>query len=176
MKYSIMHFLLVLVASLLISAGYGIWYVAVSNKSADVAELQNEITTATEAIARIASVRAELVKISGDEAKVRSYFVSETEVVAFINDLESRGLTQKAPIKVLSVSKSGSSSRPILLLSLEMQGTFDAIMRTIGAIEYSPYDLTISSLSIGKDAKDIWQANLNLIVGSVPVKTVTNTP
>ncbi|MEK7086166.1 MAG: hypothetical protein AAB709_00900 [Patescibacteria group bacterium] len=176
MKSSSTHFILVLAASLLISAGYGIWYAAVSNKSNDVAELQNKITTATETVARIASARAALAEISSDEAKVRSYFVSETEVVAFINNLESRGLAQGAPIQVLSVSTSGSSARPTLLLTLAAQGTFDAIMRTVGAIEYAPYDLTISSLSIEQDAKDAWQATLNLIVGSVPVKAATKTP
>ena len=40
-------------------------------------------------------------------------------------------------------------------------------MSTIGAIEYAPYDLTISSLSVTQGTENGWHANLNILVGSV---------
>src|SRR3989344_5248216 len=38
--------------------------------------------------------------------------------------------------------------------------------------EYAPYNLSIAKLSVGKDEKDIWHANIELLVGSVPASSV----
>jgi len=175
MRSPLAHLLLALVISIAAIASYGAWYAAVSNKSKEVADLQGQITAATQSIGRVASARAALAGIADEEAKVRGYFVPESGVVAFINDLESRGLAQKAAVTMLSVSTGGTAARPTLLLSLSLEGTFDAIMRTVGAIEYAPYDLSISTLSVGWEDKNTWRADLNLVVGSVSTKTASTT-
>ena len=162
------RFLIVLAIGAAALAGYGFWYAAVSAKSADVAAVQNQIVAATETVSRVAAARAALAEIAGDEAKVRAYFVSEADVVSFINALESLGLSQKAAVSVDSVATGKSSGRSTLMLALSVKGTFDAVMRTVGAIEYAPYDIMVSTLSVGQDAKNSWHADLSLVVGSVP--------
>lgn len=176
MKSSLSHFLIALAVCVGTLTSYGIWYSTVSNKSTEVASVQNQIIIATENASRIAAARAALAEIAGDEAKVQSYFVSEAGVVGFINTLEALGVSQKATVSVLSVATGGSPTRPTLQLALSVKGSFDAVMRTVGAIEYSPYDLSISTLSVGQDAKDSWHATLSLTVGSVPPTAVTSTP
>ncbi len=177
MKSPLTHFILALTACTIVLVGYGFWYAAVSAKSAAVASLQDQISTKTETISRMAAARATLAELSGDEAVVQGYFVPETGVVAFIDSLESRGQAQGAGVSVLSVSTSGTTAQPALTLLLTVTGTFDAVMRTIGAIEYAPYDISIATLSVGKgDAKDSWRADLKLLVGSVAADTVTPTP
>lgn len=176
MKSSLIHLLPALAISFAVGAGYVVWYGIVSDKSREVAGLQNQIIAASETISRIASARAALTEIAGDEAKVQSYFVSETGVVSFINELEARGFARESTIDVTSVSTGGSPSRPMLILTLSIQGTFDSVMRTVGSIEYSPYDISVSSFSIGQDLKDTWRATLGLKVGSVPAKAATSTP
>ena len=171
MKSPLIHFLLALAVFAAVLFGYGVWYAVVSNKSSEVSDLQSQIITASENMGRIASTRAAFAEIAGDEAKVQNYFVSESGVVAFINSLEALGAAQKATVNVLSVSTGGSSSRPALLLSITIRGTFDAVMRTLGVIEYAPYSLSISTLSIGKDSQKNWQADVNLIVGSIAGST-----
>ena len=171
-----MDLLLALAAALLVVVGYGLWYAALSKKSNEAVALQEQVMIASENMKRIASARAALADIAGDEANVRSYFVSESAVVSFIDDLERRGQAQKSSLNVLSVSKSGTPSRPTLVFALSIQGTFDAIMRTIGSIEYAPYDIALSRASVAKDAKEGWHAEISLTVGSVPVKAVTSTP
>jgi hypothetical protein len=157
-----------IVICILVLTGYGVWYSAISAKSADVADLQSSIDTKTETVNRIAATRATLAGIADDEATVQGYFVPETGVVAFINALEARGKEQGASISVLSVSTSGTSARPTLTLMLSIKGTFDEVMRTIGSIEYAPYDLSVSTLSIAQDATSVWHADLKLLIGSVP--------
>lgn len=147
--------------------GYGIWYSTIAAASTAVAELQNRIVTETESANRIASVRSAIAELSVDELAVQNYFVSEVDAVAFINDIEARGRSQGTAVTVLSVSTGTDRSQPILALSLMVRGTFDAVMRTVGAIEYAPYALSISELSLAQDAKNNWSANLKLRVGSV---------
>ncbi len=180
MRSSLTHFLIAILVAVVALAVYGAGYIAVSNKSVEVASLQGQITAASAAMSRTAAARAALAEIAGDEANVRSYFVSENNVVAFINDLEARGLAQKATVSVLSVATGGTPTRPTLTLALTVKGSFDAVMRTIGVIEYAPYDAEVSALSVGQDPKNGWQATLTLVVGSVPATNdstaATSTP
>jgi len=178
MKSSLAQLVAAIAVCTAVLIGYGFWYATVSAKSAAVAILQNQIDTRTETVKRMVSTRAALAEISGDEAVVQSYFVPETGVVAFIDGLESRGRALGATVTVLSVSTVKSSAQPALELALSIAGTFDAVMRTVGAIEYAPYDITVSMLSATErgDTKSTWHADLKLLVGSVPAGAVTLTP
>lgn len=166
MKTPLLHILIACSVCVAIFVGQGLWYSVVAGKSSAVAALQSQIEMKSEAAGRIASSRAELAKIANDEVTVRSYFVSENDIVAFIDGLQERGLSQETIVKVLSVSAGGTSTRPTLAIAVTVTGAFDAVMRTIGSIEYAPYDLSISKLSVMKNDKKIWSANLELVVGS----------
>jgi hypothetical protein len=175
MKSPTIHFFGALAVLALVSSGYGVWYSVVSHKSQYVANVQQQIDDANKNVSRIASARAALAEIANDEAQVKSYFVPESGVVAFITTLERLGTAQNSRVSVLSVSTAGSTAQPILVLSLSIKGTFDAVMRTVGAIEYAPYDLSVSRLSVGQDDKNLWHADLSLSVGSAPAATSTST-
>lgn len=146
---------------------YGIWYSFVETKNIIVAELQNQIDIKKETAGRVSFARQALSEIAGDEAIVQSYFVPETGVVSFIDNLETLGRLQKATVDVLSVSKENAKARPTIVLTVSIKGTFDAVMRTIGSIEHSPYDVSIPSLSVGKDEKNTWYADIKMLVGSI---------
>lgn len=168
MKSPLVHIIFAFSLCVAMLIGYGVWYAVIKDKSAAVASLESQIVTKTDAMSRVASARAALAEIAGDEARMQGYFVPETGVVAFINNLEALGQTQgSTTISVLSVSTSGAT----LTFTLTIKGTFDAVMRTVGAIEYAPYDLSISTLSLIQDGKNIWHADLNLLVGSVSAST-----
>lgn len=152
-------------------AGYGAWYAYVSAESQRVASLQSQIEEATKNVDHITSAKAALAEIADDEAAVQSYFVPESGVVSFINNLEQLGALQKANLSVVSVSTAGSSTQPVLLLTLSITGTFDAVMRTVGLVEYAPYDVSISKFSIMAQGKGGWQANVSITVGSATAQT-----
>lgn len=155
---------------------YALWYGAVAKKSASVALLQSQIDTQSETASRISSARAALTEIAGDEAAVRSYFVPESGVVGFINDLEARAKLQGAKVSVRSVGATGKDDNAGLEITLTISGTFSAVMRTIGTIEYSPYALTTTSLAVGGNSEDGWQADMHAIVGSTSATAKTTTP
>jgi|CXWL01.1.fsa_nt_gi hypothetical protein len=175
MKSPLYHGLLALIVSIGVSIGYGVWYGTVSSKSSEVLQLQGKIVASSANASRMATARIAFAQISGDEAKVQSYFVSEDSIVSFITDLQSRGLSHKVVVKVLSVSK-GTSSQSTLVLALSLSGTFDAVMRTLGTIEYAPYAISITTLSVQQDTQNSWHADLNLAVGSTPLSRATSTP
>jgi len=180
MKSSFFHFVMIVIAGSAVLAGYGAWYKIVSDESASVANLQNQIDTKTEAANRAASARATIAEIASGENALQGYFVPQTGVVAFINGLEAQGQALGTMINVLSVS-AGTGKRSTFVLSLTVKGTFDAVMRTVGVIEYAPYDLSLTQFSLNQDAKNSWHANLGLVVGSTNAsstdsETATSTP
>ena len=176
MKSSLTQFIGALVLLILSVFGYGVWYATVAAQSTSVANLESQINTKTAAASRIASARAALAEIAGDEAAVQSYFVPETGVVSFIDNLETNARAQGATLSVLSVSTSGTGAQSAFIFALTINGSFDAVMRTVGAIEYAPYALSISALSLGQDSKKGWNANLSLRVGSLAQSSATSTP
>jgi len=175
MKSSVIHMSIWVFICAVTIVGQGFWYAIIVNKSADVADLQNQIDTKTETAGKVAAARTALAEIAGDESAVQSYFVPETEVVSFINNLEDRARAQKTTMKVLSVSVDNSSKQTSLVLSLVVSGTFDAVMRTVGAIEFAPYDVLISKLSLANEEKNVWNANLEIVVGSVSANVESST-
>lgn len=167
MKSSFIHSIIACSVCVAMVIGYEFWYGVTKAKSAAVAHLESQIVAKTETAHRIASARASLAEIAGDEASMQNYFVSETDVVSFITNLEAQGKTQGTVVSVLSVSASDPGRQPTLTVILTITGTFDAVMRTLGAIEYAPYALSVSTLSVEQDSKNSWHANLNLLVGSM---------
>lgn len=158
---------------------YFFLYSLISDKSLTVASLEQQINDQTATTERVAAARAALAEIAGDEAVVQSYFVPEAGVVSFINSLESIGSSLGTQVSINSVSASGAGSRAQLALSLSVGGSFDGVMRTLGAIEYAPYDLSVTNIAVSGDAKG-WRGTANLIVGSSasssPALPVTSSP
>lgn len=175
MKSPLTHFILALIGSLSVAAWYVSWYSTVSQKSSDVVNLQNQITAASDNMSRIASTRATLAQIADDEADIQNYFVSDANIVSFINELEALGSEEGAVVSVVSVSKGGSRTLPKLLLTLSVDGTFDAVMRTVGAVEYAPYAISVSMLSVARGVKGGWHADFHITVDSLPAATATST-
>lgn len=177
MKSTFIQLILALVVCTAALVGYWVWYGTVASTSAAVTALQSQIDTKTRVASRMATTRSALAEIVGDEAVVQNYFISETGVVAFIDGLETLGRTNGATaVNVLSVSTDGASAQQMFKFTLSIKGTFDAVMRTVGAIEYAPYAISISSLSIGQDTKNDWHADLTFLVGASATSTPPNTP
>lgn len=166
------HLALALVALCLALVSYGLTYRALSERSAAVADLKGQVDGKAAMARRIASARAALSQIAGDESALQSHFVSATGVVLFINRLEEYGKRQGAEVAVSSVSAGGTREQPSFLFTVAITGTFDAVMRTIGMIEYAPYHIAISQVSATK-ADQGWAANLEFRVGSLAPATST---
>jgi hypothetical protein len=149
------------------SGAYLWWYSAVAVASAQAQSLANDITTRSRAELRITAARTTLANLALAESTVAGYFVAQANIVPFIEQLQTLGAASGATVSVLSVSAGTGAANPPITISLSISGTFDHVARAVGAIEYAPYDLTVSSLTITqtKDKKS-WQAGMIIVVGS----------
>ncbi len=171
----ITHTLLVIVVLIIAFSAYGIWYTAVSRKSAEASSLAAEIQTKHQDSERIKAAKDELQKISSEESLVNGYFVSTNDVVPFLETLQSTGKSLGSTVEVVSVSADPGKPHAHLNLSLSITGSFDSVVRTLGAFEYSPYDTSLQSLTLdtpqtgtGKAAQ--WTAAATFVIGT------TNSP
>jgi hypothetical protein len=160
---------------------YAAWYQTVATASAAADNLGNEITVRSRTQVLITAARAALAQLSSTETDVEAYFVAPQNVVPFIETLQSLGSSIGSTVNVLSVAASPvpggtSAALPTITISLSITGTFDQVVRTIGAIEYAPYDLTISMLSLSAGAKGIWTADVTLLVGSTASSAAATLP
>lgn len=173
----LIHLSIALLVSIL-SITFYLWaYDHVAYKSRLVAQLEQTIQTQTEATSRMSSARNALAELNDSEAQIASYFVQEAEVVNFITDMEGQGKALGTLVRVSSVEKVETESHPTLSVSLIVTGSFDAVMRTVGAIEYAPYHLSVTKFSLTKNEENTWQANLEIYIGSVPLAaTVSSSP
>ena len=159
---------LVFVAALLL---YGSWYGQVGKESADAAGLADQIQQRSQNSVRTQEARAELEHALSEESSIRDYFVNTADVVPFLESLQTTGTKLGSKVDVVSVSTQVAKPRSLLQLSLHITGPFDSVMRTIGAIEYQPYDTSVSSLTLDTTGGNggtagTWTAALTLFVGT----------
>lgn len=151
--------------------GYVLWYKVIAAESGRAVLLDREIRAHSADASRTGALKATLAEIENDEALVQGYFVSEANVAAFVDDLEARGRALGAVVDTTSVANADTPEHSAIAVALIITGSFDAVLRTIGSIEYAPYDLMVSSLVFTRDVpKPGWRADLKLVVGSAPTK------
>ncbi len=152
---------------LAVVGAYGVWYARVAEKSVQMAELQKSILVKNETISRIAIARATLQKNQDPAHNLTTYLVAQKDVVAFISFLESTAKKTGTILEVMTVAPAeDTKNSPALALTLSIDGHFTALMQTLGAIEYAPYAISFSSLTLMKREKDLWHAEVRALVGS----------
>lgn len=144
------------------------WYRHITYLNAELAQIEGELAARGGDAPQSRTARERLAQ---DQALVEEYLVFGDKVPAFINDLEARGEALGATVTTASVGKSGTGLEEKLLLSQTIKGSFATVLQTVGAIEYAPYALTITSLALVKDIDGGWHADLKLVVASPPPLT-----
>lgn len=186
MKNSYAQLAIALVLLLAVFGAYGMWYHELSSVSDDVGTLTSEVALKNLDAAQAASAEKELTKLSTEEGAIEGYFVPSSDVVSFLEDTEGIGTATGAKVSVVSVN-ANPTPRPHLDLSLKIVGSFDAVLRTVGAIEYGPQDVRTSTLtldSVPDDKAPTWTATMAVKVGTTstspkaptPSTTATTTP
>lgn len=137
-------------AAILIGAGalYGVGYYTLNNLTKKAASLESDIQTKTALLNRATRARTQLTSLESEEATINQYSVGKEQVVSFLEAVEGGGRALGSHVDVLSVNDQVVDGHSRISLSLSITGSFDAVMRTLGAIEYSPYDGVIESVNL----------------------------
>lgn len=176
-------FSLILSFVLLVAAlsGYFVFYHAVNVLGDKVTTLRTQIAVKS-AVSGATPASIDSAAITAAKREAVQYFVDPSGIADFLGGLESIGTTTGAHVAVVSVAEDKKSSGR-LIIALQATGSFDAVLRTVGVIEYSPYDLTVSNLVLSapsknddKSAVGSWTASMTVSVGSTSfLKTVAPT-
>lgn len=167
MNKPLIHLAVALIALIAVGVGYAFWYGVVRDTREAVAALTIDAETKEAAAGQISEARSTLSSLAADEAFFGSYFVSTTTVVSFLESIEATGESLGARVEVASVTP-GSPTR--LSVAVRITGSFSAVMRTVGAIEHAPYDITVANLTVDTNAasEGAWTATATFSVGTGP--------
>ncbi|KND50130.1 MAG: hypothetical protein AB203_04060 [Parcubacteria bacterium C7867-008] len=170
MKKPLTHLIIAGILLLIAVGAYGVWFVMVDTENAKARALATEIETKSQDASRIAEAKAALAALALNETAVSSHFISPNDVVPFLGSLGSTGAALGSKVDVVSVGADPvSSGQGHLTLSIRITGSFDAVLRTLGAFEYAPYDVSLSNLSFDRSGESGWSAAVTLRVGTGPV-------
>ncbi|HEX8946619.1 MAG TPA: hypothetical protein VF829_00160 [Candidatus Paceibacterota bacterium] len=186
-RSTLIRFALALAVLLAAGGGYAWWQTRLDAMRASVAEQAQEILDTRAALAHATKEKAMLGELAEDEAAVQSHLVSDASIVSFLNMLESTGRASGADVSIVSVSPQKNGAHPMLTVSAEAEGSFSAVVRTVGAIESVPYYVVVRSLTLsyvkapgegdGAHAKGgHWTATFTAAVGAFAQIASTTTP
>lgn len=159
--------MLVLVVAIVATVTASVVTVQVREKAVQLAQ---EVATKQEEALRVASAKAALPVLAQSEEALLQYCTKSSDIVPFLERLEKQGRAAGVAVEVLSVSpEQGAQNR--IALSLTMSGSFDAVVRSIGTIEYSPYDSVVKTVALDSgtetDTKTpTWTAAVVLSLGT----------
>lgn len=147
MKNPYVHLAGALVLLIAAVAGYLLWNGALSSKRAEAAQDAAALATLRANAALASAASEQLSSLGADAAEINAYFIDSANVVPFLETLQETGTRLGAKVDVQSVTAK-NDGRPHLDLSLAISGPFAAVARTVGAIEFAPYDIKVTSLSM----------------------------
>lgn len=147
--------LIQLIVALAVLAGaialYSFWYVQVAKETKHSIELLSQIDATVQSAVTAAETSDTLAALAADEAAIQGYRVKLADIVSFLERIEGTGRTLGTSVEVISVSdKPGADGR--IALTVRILGSFDTVLRTLGAIEYGPYDSRITNLTFDTPA------------------------
>lgn len=164
------QFGLALLFALLAGLLYGWWYVQVTTEIAQSEALAAEAQMLGEEFSRSALARTELAALAVDEAFVAGRFLPVPEIVEFLEELETTGRSFGAQVSVVSVADATTKGR--LSVALSIAGSFDAVMRTIGAVEYGRYASVVRNLTLDTAGEGEWSASMTMEVEAATAPTI----
>lgn len=171
----------VALAALVLASGlYGFGYYELTKLTQRGQTLATEIEQKNTELTGAARARSALVTLEQDELLLKQYSVGKTEVVPFLEELQKVGKPLGASVEVVSVTDEKNAGHARIGLSLLITGSFDSVVRTLGTIEYGPYDAVVTNVVLDTAPTEqkvtgpkVWRAATTLSVGA---RTASSTP
>lgn len=172
------HVILMAILFIVALSLYGGWYATVGNESANAVSLESQIQAKNETAANAQEAKSQLAKALSDSAAITDYFVNTNDIVPFLETLQATGAKYGANVQVDSVTSQPAQPHTLLQLALRITGPFDSVERTLGAIEYEPYDTTVSNVTLDTPGAvgggaPAWTAAVTMNVGTIDMVSTT---
>lgn len=172
------------VALLLAVGAFWQWEGRIYEFENSVGLLENTIQDKRTAITQLNVARTALSSSTEEETILNTYIVSEADIVPFLSAIDATGRAVGAKIVIASVGQQrGVGTRSTLAVAITITGTFNSVMRAVGAIETMPYYLTTDTFTVSNSArtsvgakKSLWTASLKISVASSNATTKSQQP
>lgn len=157
--------LVVILLFLLALGAYGITFQKVSSLQKESFALDADIAALTNKEKGIAQAQQTLNALAAQEEKVNTHLVSDTTVVDFLNTVEGLQTTRDVVIDVVSVAAQDDA----FVLNLTVEGPFQEVVQTIGALNNLQTQMTLAGASLSTIVKKendsrLWSASLTYTV------------
>lgn len=160
------HLVIALVFLALSIAAYVFAFLAIEKTRDQIAEVSGKTVALVEDQERIKEAQGALAALSQNESRITGYFLNEKEIVSFLEEVESAGEALGADVTVVAVNNERNATPPRVSVALRITGSFDAVMRTIGVIEYQSYDGIITTITMDDQGSGVWGASITYSVGT----------
>ncbi|HYD92994.1 MAG TPA: hypothetical protein VEB18_00860 [Candidatus Paceibacterota bacterium] len=158
------HTVIAVLLAVVSIGAYWFWLARVEATAEDARSLAAQIEEKSGARALSATARLAAEELAEGEAFVATHAVSEEDVVAFLETLEVMGRTHGASVDIASVSDVENGR---ITIALSIEGSFEAVMRTIGALEHGPYAGATGALSLDARGDSSWRATYRMSVAAL---------
>ena len=110
----------------------------------------------------IKAVDRGLKAIDKDKLELEKHFIKNSDIVPFLNNIEAYAVSVGATAMTTALDLSPDKLN--LLVTLQAEGSFQALHRFLTLLENSPYELELSSVDILKQSTDVsnnspWEAH-----------------
>lgn len=145
---------LALVLSLVVSAAFGFAWTGrtISGKTKKVSELNLKLAALESEQKSVLGLKKFLEETKEDKDKINKAFLSEEEIVKFIEELEKLSREENVEIKIQSAFISEKrEENPVF--NFELNGNFENIFRIAALTENLPYQLEIEEVGLAREEK-----------------------
>lgn len=161
---ALIHLGIAILVAILAVIAYVWWQEQVLQAVSAARTLAEEASSVSGTQAETLRSKTELSTLTADEAFVEERFLPPSGIVEFLEGLEETGRSYEAEVSVVSVSDVLDGDRIAIALSVE--GSFDAVMRTLGTLEYGPRAVTVETVTLDTSGEGAWTLAGRFLVGA----------
>ena len=155
---------LVILINVVLLVAYTGAFVFVKSQGSKSAKTYLELLSEKQKQENIDTVRITVKNTTAERAKLKDYFVTQTEVILFIDKVESLGAESNTNITLNDLKEIDEGK---LVFSITATGAFDSLMHLLALIENIPYNIEIKQVSfrkvsVSEEKKDIvWEGSFS---------------
>ena len=145
----------------------------IKNKNRHTSAVLSAVDQKVSEIENRGAVFKKMEELNEINKKIGDYFVNPSRVDVFVEYLENLGTDNKVNLVVKSVEIPKKEKNKIIV-SIDMGGSFQNIMKIIALLESAPYNIEINSAFLNKnninetskdgEVKTEWQSNISFSV------------
>ena len=163
------------------AGGYSFFFVAMKKKTDSTGEFFAKIEELSGKNAKLAASVGVLKEEAERVEKLKSYFIKESEIVAFTKSIEGLGVLSGATLSLESLEPGlGDANTPVLNFRIKATGKFEEVIHAVTLLENLPAKLEWKSVRLlrendgvipiaGKDALQVtdkeprWQLDVTVV-------------